>query len=607
MDSAKGQDRRWRSEDTVVWAGAGVVLGGLSLAGVVSELDHEGDGFVPLWFGVFVSAALAVGLTLYRAWRSSSEQVPGERRGVAVFLLSALSLPLLTLFPFDGFAAFSDSWSPSVAAALQWASAIALVPFLVAFAVVGRRPRGRSLWKGGLSFASGVLALAIICGSVVVLSLRAPVEHTVAEPGEADRVPSEVTRVGWSRSLPEDMEWHDVLEGSRGPVLVTGDGLLALDGATGEELWSYRRADRPFTRLRSVAGGEHVHMLKTTLPGMDEWELMVFDTATGEIVDRGVLPDHVEEPRDLFDRNRVLSTAVADIHLDQDRGFGNRPIVVRSTLGQEDLWSLESLQDAGESCSVDHDALDRDAVVGETLVVSMVCAPMVGSSHPDLGSDPGRVHRMVAADLATGDEVWRWERHIEDADHTDAPRTRRVVDRSGPEDRTMFVIGASVVIDARTGEEVADLDPPDEQSMGPARSVVDIDAHGSIRMGPTSTEKYAAYEVRWFDPSGESTHTYRIDGARRSWHLRDHEWNAVALDHGTLLTPFTGGPDDAGYSVLSLSAGEESVDAEWIEVLENEQGEGPDADPEHELFPMPGAVLSLATVHGTLILSGLVP
>ena len=585
------------------WAGTGVVLGGLSLAAVVPALDHRDDGFVPLWFGVFVAAALIVGITLYRARRSSSWQVPGEPRGCAVFLLLALPLPLLTLFPFDGFAAFSDSWSPSVAEALQWASAIALVPFLVAFAVVGRHPRGCSVWKGLLSFASGVLALAIICGSVVVLSLRAPVQHTVAEPGEADRVPTEVARLGWSRPLPEGIEPNDVLEGSRGPLLATGDGLLALDGATGEELWSYRRSDRPTTRLWSVAGAERVHLWQEALPGTGEWELLVFDTATGEIVDRGVLPDHVEEPRELVE-NRVLRTAVADVHTEQDRALGIWPAVVRSTLGHEELWRLESLREEGESCFAGRDALSHDTVVGETLVLPLVCAPMIGPFHPDLGADPGWARRMVAVDIATGDEVWRWERPIEDSR---ASRPRMVVDRSGPQDSPVFVIDSTVAIDARTGAEVADLDTPDEEAAGPARHVMHGGAHGSIRMGPVSTEKYTEYEVRWFDRSGERTHDYRIDRTLRSWYLRDHERYAVALDHDTLLTPFTGGPDGAGHSVLSLAAGDDSVDAEWIEVLEIDQREEPDAEPEHTLFPTPGAVLSLATVHGKLILSGLVP
>ena len=601
---------RWRSADSALWAGAGVVVGGFALAYLVPGIDHKGDRFEPLWFVVFGVATLWCAL-LYLGRRRRPEPAENEPtgwsfRGYSTLVL--LSLAAIGLFPNGRFAAFAEGgWSPSVSEAVQWASVVALVPFVLVWALSGRTPRRRSPWRGALSFTAGALTLALLTGAAGLATLRPPVEHAIAEPGEPLAVPTQVSRVGWSWALPEGERLQAIHAGSRGPLLDLGDRVLALDGATGEELWSYRRPDVYSLDLWPVAGDELLHVWQTT--GFDEWELLVMDTATGRILRSGPLPDHAAEQRDDTQGVWSLRTEAADLQvlLGQEHRHGRLwTAVARSTMSGEELWRVDSLREPGHTCHEGHRALDRGTVVEGTIVLPMVCAPITGPFHPELGADPGWVQKLIAVDLATGEEAWRWERPTEGAH---PPSLWSSLERPGAHTDPVFVVNGSVMLDARTGGEVTDFAPPADDFAGDGPPQVHTDRHGSIRVGRFDVDGFtdrtpADYEVEWFDQAGELTDTFRVEGSWKAWYRRDHEQHAIALAHTTLLTPFPGGPRDGGTSVLSLTADGGSVDQDWIEVEDPHEEEDLT---EHDLYPMPGSILSRVEREGSVTLHGLVP
>ncbi|GAB3710901.1 hypothetical protein [Nocardiopsis nanhaiensis] len=152
--------------------------------------------------------------------------------------------------------------------------------------------RGLSVrrWRGALAGAgAGVLAVVLVAALTPVLARVLTVEHTVADmPSEPAPVPRDVARVGWTWAPEYPVE--DVLLGPWGPVVLHADGFVALDGATGEELWTYRLPYARGVATSVIEGhGEHVHLLHTPRPGGDK-EVITLDTETGDIVDEMTLP-----------------------------------------------------------------------------------------------------------------------------------------------------------------------------------------------------------------------------------------------------------------------------------------------------------------------------
>lgn len=145
-------------------------------------------------------------------------------------------------------------------------------------------------WRGALAGAgAGVLAVVLVAALTPVLARVLTVEYTVADmPSEPAPVPRDVARVGWTWEPEYPVE--DVLLGPWGPVVLHADGFVALDGATGEELWTYRLPYARGVATSVIEGeGEHVHLLHTPRPGGD-MEVITLDTETGDIVDEMTIP-----------------------------------------------------------------------------------------------------------------------------------------------------------------------------------------------------------------------------------------------------------------------------------------------------------------------------
>lgn len=124
---------------------------------------------------------------------------------------------------------------------------------------------------------------------VVLVALLVPwVPHHIAEDlAEPVSVPTQATHVGWECRPPMDTDVREVRPGTHGPLVLLRDGAVALDGTTGERLWSYRR---PHDHVRDVwAENEHVHVRHRVSTdeesGEERFETVVLDAVTGRIVE----------------------------------------------------------------------------------------------------------------------------------------------------------------------------------------------------------------------------------------------------------------------------------------------------------------------------------
>lgn len=258
-----------------------------------------------------------------------------------------------------------------------------------------------------LSMVAAVLALGLIAW---FLWTRPSVTHTVVEaPADPAPVPASVSSVGWTWETGSGYV-SEVLVGTHGPLVVFGDGVMALDGATGDELWTYRTPHGDVVDAGSIEGGRFVHLEHGP---MQERTVTVFDTATGAVVAEGDTPDshlawtlsqNPDAPEE-FLLHRWDPAKAVTYPPDQAASW-----VETAPLGGDDrLWAIEPPEPAEpeSSCYLPGDLLARDG----HLLVLQVCAAdralnPLGASWQ--GTEPVKVE-LLAFGNTRGEELWARE------------------------------------------------------------------------------------------------------------------------------------------------------------------------------------------------------
>lgn len=421
------------TRDVVSWCGVGLLIGALSWLLVVIVVNDggvfgESNGwwvitvllaFLVLWFGV--------------TWRRGSDR-PEPKRYV-LWMCPAAGLGLLVTwfaFPQDAFEATTRgpwAFDPSPMAVHLWLVVCAIALGCVLMLLGLRGPVPRPLRRTLPSLALGTSAV-LLAGALAARFLVPWVPHHVAEDlADPASVPTQATQVGWEWRPPMDTEVREVRAGAHGPLVLLWDGAVALDGTTGERLWSYRR---PHGHVRDVwAENEYVHVRHRVATdqesGEERFETVVLDALTGRIVEEA-------------------STAT----------------------GPPTGWLFEHGHDLArtwldlpEACTV-HDARGY----GRRLVGVFDC--------PD-GEDGSRTS-VVALDSAEETELWR----MEWTGDSTGPRLDEVptnmeqapiIVRYGPKEK-------SLVLDPETGEEVAVL--PEEPAGDGSRELVYAGSDGTV-------------------------------------------------------------------------------------------------------------------------------
>ena len=114
------------------------------------------------------------------------------------------------------------------------------------------RPKGAEAWRsiplgrrGRLGLLGAVAALLVPVLAAAALTLVPdPVTRTTAPAQSDDQLPATPAsvsgQVAWQLAMDEPVV--DIAAGKAGPVLITDNGLIGLNGDDGSTLWSYRRA-----------------------------------------------------------------------------------------------------------------------------------------------------------------------------------------------------------------------------------------------------------------------------------------------------------------------------------------------------------------------------
>lgn len=429
------------------WLGAGLALGTvLAVAFVLRRLEGDDFGFallVPVegrgvWQLLLVMAVIVVATVFFRDWSEPNPDPVGRvSSSFFVFLGTVLTIVLFLVWiglPHGSFVftarLFDETYSVVPEAVGHWGLSVPLLVGIVLLLVSSRWPRTRPWKRWTVPFAVGVVLAMVADPAVRALSEYVPTEHAfLAEaPGDPAPYPATVSRLGWEWQAPEGTAVVDVERGPLGPVIAVTDGLVGLDGRTGEELWSYRRplgdvstalqpgADRAHVVLRS---GETEWWMRGHEQGGDRLrggQVTVLDTATGEIAastERGSL-----DPR-----NGLVYFLPEFTLLASERNMA-AGLEVRRTDEEGVLWDFsvrpeEGAVEDGMVCGAGTPELYSGAqgsnllVQGEQVLFGYMCADPADFDHEwepreQLDSYDERFDaRLVSFDLRTGEENWR--------------------------------------------------------------------------------------------------------------------------------------------------------------------------------------------------------
>lgn len=347
-------------------------------------------------------------------------------------------------------------------------------------------------------------------------------------------VPASVSEVAWE--WVAEGHWGDVkLTALPGGVLAsTSRGVVALDGVTGEERWSFTVEDEDVRALTDVSStGERVHvMYPKEAPDEEaeservEWHRVVLDGVGGEIVgdfEESIAAD-VEEPGPF---NVGVAGDGGVFHLE---GSDLLSGMMLSTEDGSELWRTDDLF----ACEGSHvNTADRPVVFSEAVVVKAGC-------------DSGQAE-LISLDVVNGEVLWHLEG--EDAEFlTPELRSLRgmgellpVYHDRGPmyQDEEFSELR---VFDPVTGEVVGDESGVDGLDWYLARTVED----GFLVSQRAPGESTVGYELRRFDGRSLTTGGQAVPTASAGSYVLALEEAVVKLEPEDPETPVSVTPWDGG-------------------------------------------------------------
>ncbi|WP_435108371.1 PQQ-binding-like beta-propeller repeat protein [Nocardiopsis synnemataformans] len=595
-----------RVGDVLGWSGVAVLVGALVLAtprvSGFSEHTAPGGQDLALLVGpTLLLAAAVLGWVSLTATRDpdrlTARPTTGGVLGRGAVILAALVV-VWAAFPTrhlvlavdnDGYRVFPDD------VVALWAG-VCLVALGTALVLGAATALPWHRWKRVLTgLAAGALGVVLVWTLVpAAMSHLLMVEHTVAEEeGGAVPVPATISRVGWTWH-PEHMVLG-VERGPRGPLVRHSDGFVALDGATGEELWTYRR---PFARRVEAgvfAGQDRYAYLSHVTEAQPEpvtRTMVVLDAATGEVVREAPVPALVWEGQEEPPKVRYLTPDVRVFRVHEDE----RPLVVAyATDSTERLWEVELQEGPGERwCLWAEDGGIRGH--GDRVLVASLCLDQEHIPDQDVDSalygmdvPADAVESVTALDAATGEQVWRHEWTPDDLNRVDMPGVGTVREGHGGDAVALTAGGVFALADGAP----APVRPrvPDE-----ARDhTLAIDTAGAVVLRDQGSEEPALLLVT--DAAGEVVQRTEVE-------VDANLWVAVERAHvlgSVLAVPYLArdGDDRRVRAVAVLPWEGEEAQRGWTRVLLDEAGTVEDTDDlmgsgGYSTLPVPGAVVSRA-------------
>jgi hypothetical protein len=381
-----------------------------------------------------------------------------------------------------------------------------------------------------------------------------------------------VSQVAWQWSTGDrETSLIDVLPGVSGPVMVTGDGAVGLDGASGEELWSYRLESGGLRSARTTPDGQEVLL---TLPGSEPDTAVLLDAGTGRLI-----AEHEGDPGRNLARASALTSHVAVTDPAQEGGS----VKAFSLLGGERVWTYEPpAPEASTGVTV-----ENVLSAGETVVV--IAAYNDGSFEDDSVDLHEQGMLAVGLEGETGEVLWEVDQEFADdsrgvAKHELSPGAEALFLEVGTGNQRH-----EFLIDPQTGEEIRgavyqdrDRHPVGLLDDGYAEMAIDYD-EGTVEYWRMSFEgeELAHLETSQRPAEGDIDRGLLLgEGVLRPDYLTDPD-----LDRGSMNVEFARWDSEGEPAVLNADM---TRNEEWWIRSEGSATTLPDAP---RLVAVPGAVV----------------
>ena len=265
----------------------------------------------------------------------------------------------------------------------------------------------KSRFFGFPCVVSGLIFAVVTSGCSV-----SGISHHTHEAGESQGYRQSVGEIFWEWRPPRDAGYEAIREFGEGVLVLLSDGVVALSGETGEELWSYRDRGQEFSA--EVTGNDEY----VALYNWEEKEAVVLEKSTGQVI-------HTHD----IDLGEIDYTHVfgSDSMVPALRGVTGNSWVVRwedsvssyDLSTGESLWSVSNVPNCSDVGQVDDLIVQKDVVVAATTCFE----------HPEdkdtVALTPGHefTSELVGLSPDTGEEIWRVEHSVGEMPHESLERT----------------------------------------------------------------------------------------------------------------------------------------------------------------------------------------
>ncbi len=623
--------------------GLGLLTGGVLLALVaVFRLGAMGNDALetvtelPSWWVTVALGTLAALITPRWGEEQAGTQSKGHQRWAHTLLFAVVGMSSLYVsyaaFPANTFwatATSSEAYSPAPIRVSVWGAAVVIFLGAALTAASTRRPRVRAPLRFLPLFSAG-LVLVIAAEFVLRASaLYEPVDYvigTVAPEDDGLEVPTEANKVGWSWTAPTGARLESVQSGPSGPLLIFEDGIVALDGTTGDELWHYRKPYSDIVEVSVIHDGATgvVASLPNGQPSGDQ-TITEISTTTGEITRESTLGGWVSDaaPEDAgFD----FKGRTSDMRLFLGSEDGNSlRWSARSAETGEELWRFKLPSSDGRTCAPDDLwAADRNYVLAESRVVFLY-----GCLNVDPDTDAWRRNpwnqfdrqegeftlEVVAKDADTGRTAWKhtWE------GSQGSPMNIFRLAASDPapsrEGDPVITLGSltapPVILDPKDGTPITELPGDLAEFTAHDRSferLVYSDSEFTIIQTGSVFDRELS-EVFQLEPhTGSAIETIRASSD--SLFFRELETANLLGDSISIMSRHRGSIGDSrALSFATLPFGSDVTDVDWIELgpvhPDTRRATGVWED-RAQMVPVPGAVVAYVTETEPMVVYGLV-
>ncbi|SIO85793.1 PQQ-binding-like beta-propeller repeat protein [Nocardiopsis sp. JB363] len=397
---------------------------------------------------------------------------------------------------------------------------------------------------------AGIALIMIAAAGLVWWNIDRP-DHVTTAPLDEHPLARTATETAWEWNPPEGSEVSMAHPIPSGVAVRLDDGVIALDGVTGEPTWHYQREETALTAAYTTLDTERIALTfdkeqaedhRTIDPRMED--LLVLDTATGEIIAEQEI-EEVGRRRGTNNPTRGPNGAIQDLpasgiyQLTNDTRIENAggKFIAHSLTDGTALWQNETTSTYVREDDSISDVYSGQATVSGNTIVS-------GRSTVNTDNRHDWTYEIVALDADTGELSWEDSWPIGDGgDYPDptftlGPNTLAL--RLYPEEQGR-------ILDLESGEEIT-TDPWPEEG-----GLLALTDDGYVTIDQSLDDDRG---VHYYDHQGEHRHHLEPDGVN----LQLTQTLALPTDESLItLGPDPDAPDGSDRGLLSVDHWESST------------------------------------------------